>query len=290
MLLLLTVPVKMFTFRQFKIDDTHCAMKVGTDGVLLGAWTDVTGVRRILDIGCGSGLIALMLAQRAAGARVDGVEIDADAAADALANVEASPFHDRMRIFCGDVLKMAGGSWPSPLPCGKPLFTGESQCSTSDPQRYSCVLQQFMIAPQLLVKAPQRTYDCIVANPPYHEEELLPPSRRRAAARHTAGGGLTFAALLQAARQLLDADSPAARFCVILPATAVARFIPAAAVYGFNLARRTNVVTRPGKPCKRVLLDFRLQAPPPVTDELVLVAPDGGRSAQYAELCREFYL
>lgn len=244
----------MFTFRQFKIDDTHCAMKVGTDGVLLGAWTDVTGVRRILDIGCGSGLIALMLAQRAAGARVDGVEIDADAAADALANVEASPFQDRVRIFCGDVLKMAGGSW-----------------------------QQFP-------HAPQRMFDCIVANPPYHEEELLPPSRRRAAARHTAGGGLTFAALLQAARQLLDADSPAARFCVILPTTVVARFIPAAAVYGFNLARRTNVVTRPGKPCKRVLLDFRLQAQPPVTDELVLVAPDGSRSTQYAELCREFYL
>lgn len=230
-------------------------MKVGTDGVLLGAWTDVTGVRRILDIGCGSGLIALMLAQRAAGARVDGVEIDADAAADALANVEASPFHDRVRIFCGDVLKMAGGSWPSPLP-----------------------------------HASQRTYDCIVTNPPYHEEELLPPSQRRAAARHTAGGGLTFAALLQAVRQLMDADSPTARFCVILPATAVARFIPAAAVYGFNLARRTNVVTRPGKPCKRVLLDFRLQAQPPVTDELVLVAPDGSRSTQYAELCREFYL
>lgn len=283
MLLLLTVPVKMFTFRQFKIDDTHCAMKVGTDGVLLGAWTDVTGVRRILDIGCGSGLIALMLAQRAAGARVDGVEIDADAAADALANVEASPFHDRVRIFCGDVLKMAGGSWPSPLPCGKPLFTGGLQPYLHEAPQYLC-------APQQSSLDTQRTYDCIVTNPPYHEEELLPPSRRRAAARHTAGGGLTFAALLQAARQLMDADSPAARFCVILPATAVARFIPAAAVYGFNLARRTNVVTRPGKPCKRVLLDFRLQAPPPVTDELVLVAPDGGRSAQYAELCREFYL
>lgn len=258
-------------------------MKVGTDGVLLGAWTDVTGVRRILDIGCGSGLIALMLAQRAAGARVDGVEIDADAAADALANVEASPFHDRVRIFCGDVLKMAEGSWPSPLPCGKPLFTGGLQPYLHEAPQYLCAPQQYSLDTQ-------RTYDCIVTNPPYHEEELLPPSRRRAAARHTAGGGLTFAALLQAARQLVDADSPAARFCVILPATAVARFIPVAAVYGFNLARRTNVVTRPGKPCKRVLLDFRLQAPPPVTDELVLVAPDGGRSVQYAELCREFYL
>lgn len=256
-------------------------MKVGTDGVLLGAWTDVADVRRILDIGCGSGLIALMLAQRAAGARVDGVEIDADAAADALANVEASPFHDRVRIICGDVLKMAGGPWPSP--CGKSLFTGGLQPYLHEAPKYLCAPQQFP-------RVPQRMFDCIVANPPYHEEVLLPPSRRRAAARHTAGGGLTFAALLQAARQLLDADSPAARFCVILPATAVARFIPAAAVYGFNLARRTNVVTRPGKPCKRVLLDFRLQAQPPVTDELVLVAPDGSRSTQYAELCREFYL
>ena len=63
----------MFTFKQFIIEDAHCAMKVGTDGVLLGAWADVAGCRHITDIGCGSGLIALMAAQRAPEARVTGV-------------------------------------------------------------------------------------------------------------------------------------------------------------------------------------------------------------------------
>jgi len=62
-----------FTFKQFFVAHDRCAMKVGTDGVLLGAWAPVAGVRRILDIGCGSGLIALMLAQRTP----DDVSIDA---------------------------------------------------------------------------------------------------------------------------------------------------------------------------------------------------------------------
>ena len=52
-----------FSFKQFTVYHDRCAMKVGTDGVLLGAWTDIAGVRRILDIGTGTGLIALMLAQ-----------------------------------------------------------------------------------------------------------------------------------------------------------------------------------------------------------------------------------
>ena len=68
-----------FSFKQFHIDDAHCAMKVGTDGVLLGAWANVCEADRILDVGCGCGLIALMAAQRNRAARVVGVELDAAA-------------------------------------------------------------------------------------------------------------------------------------------------------------------------------------------------------------------
>ncbi len=74
----------------------RAAMKVGTDGCLLGALAE--GGKRILDIGTGTGLLALMMAQRFADARVEAVEIDADAAADARANFSASPWHDRIRL------------------------------------------------------------------------------------------------------------------------------------------------------------------------------------------------
>lgn len=97
----------MFTFKQFEIHDEHCAMKVGTDGVLLGAWAPVEGCKRILDVGCGSGLLALMLAQRAAEAKITGVEIDAAAAEDARLNAEHSPFALRVEIVCADAIRFA---------------------------------------------------------------------------------------------------------------------------------------------------------------------------------------
>lgn len=72
-------------------------MKVGTDGVLVGAWAH--GGRRVLDIGTGSGLIALMMAQRFPAAQVEGVELDAAAAAQARDNVTVSPFASRVAVF-----------------------------------------------------------------------------------------------------------------------------------------------------------------------------------------------
>ena len=66
----------MFAFKKFVIHQDHCAMKVGTDGVLLGSWAN--GGKRILDIGTGTGLIALMMAQRYTDAIIDAVEIDHD--------------------------------------------------------------------------------------------------------------------------------------------------------------------------------------------------------------------
>jgi len=73
-------------------------MKVGTDGVLLGAWA--SGGRRMLDVGTGTGVIALMLAQRYPEACVDAIDIDADAAAQAARNAALSPFADRVQVIC----------------------------------------------------------------------------------------------------------------------------------------------------------------------------------------------
>ena len=86
-----------FRFKQFTIEQDRCAMKVGTDGTLLGAWVDISGAQKILDIGTGTGLIALMLAQRSF-AEIDAVEIDTDSSIQARENVERSPWSDRIQI------------------------------------------------------------------------------------------------------------------------------------------------------------------------------------------------
>ncbi len=86
-----------FQFKQFKIIQDNTAMKVGTDGVLLGAWTEVSGVKSILDIGTGTGLIALMMAQRTK-AKITGIEIEKNAAAEAVENAQNSNWGNRINI------------------------------------------------------------------------------------------------------------------------------------------------------------------------------------------------
>ena len=94
-----------FTFKQFFVAHDRCAMKVGTDGILLGAWAPVAGVKRILDIGSGSGLLALMLAQRTeASVTIDAVELDMSAAQQASENMAESPWASRVRVECADIL------------------------------------------------------------------------------------------------------------------------------------------------------------------------------------------
>ncbi len=88
-----------FKFKEFTLHQDRCAMKVGTDGVLLGAWTVLDATpNSILDIGSGTGLIALMLAQRSTASVIDAIEIDTDAFEQCVANFEASPWADR--LFC----------------------------------------------------------------------------------------------------------------------------------------------------------------------------------------------
>jgi tRNA1Val (adenine37-N6)-methyltransferase len=88
-----------FQFKQFSIEQDRCAMKIGTDGVLLGAWAPIdNNPFSILDIGTGTGIIALMLAQRSGATQIDALEIDEDAYEQATDNFENSPWNDR--LFC----------------------------------------------------------------------------------------------------------------------------------------------------------------------------------------------
>lgn len=91
------MPSSVFQFKHFTIHQDRCAMKVGTDGVLLGAWVKVNGANKLLDIGTGTGLIALMLAQKS-NAFIDAIDIDQSAFEQASENVSLSPWRDHIRI------------------------------------------------------------------------------------------------------------------------------------------------------------------------------------------------
>ncbi|MDR1200109.1 MAG: methyltransferase [Tannerellaceae bacterium] len=87
-----------FQFKQFNIQQDKCAMKVGTDGVLLGAWVSTESCHTLLDIGTGTGLIALMLAQRSQ-AKIDAIDIDEDAIEQASENISSSMFANRIQVY-----------------------------------------------------------------------------------------------------------------------------------------------------------------------------------------------
>ena len=123
-----------FQFKQFTIHQQHCAMKVGTDGTLLGAWALASeSPCRILDIGTGTGLIALMMAQRYPQAKVTAIDIDDGAVRQAKENVSASPFVDRINVFKADVLTFEEEEKYDSIVCNPPFFEDSLTCP--DPQR-----------------------------------------------------------------------------------------------------------------------------------------------------------
>ncbi len=91
--------MKPFKFKQFTVNQDQCAMKIGTDGVLLGAWASITNHPfSVLDIGAGTGVLSLMIAQRSKAEVIDAIEIDDSAYEQCVSNFENSPWGDR--LFC----------------------------------------------------------------------------------------------------------------------------------------------------------------------------------------------
>ena len=123
-----------FQFKQFTVRQQHCAMKVGTDGTLLGAWAQASaGSCRVLDIGTGTGLIALMMAQRYPEARAIAIDIDEKAVFQAQENVSASPFADRIKVIEADVQTFEDSEKFDSIVCNPPFFEDSLVCP--DPQR-----------------------------------------------------------------------------------------------------------------------------------------------------------
>ncbi|WP_430466888.1 tRNA1(Val) (adenine(37)-N6)-methyltransferase [Winogradskyella ouciana] len=97
---------KPFQFKQFTVNQDQCAMKIGTDGVLLGAWTSVDhNPFNVLDIGAGTGILSLMIAQRSNAEQIEAIEIDDDAFEQCAENFENSPWNDRLFCFHASLLE-----------------------------------------------------------------------------------------------------------------------------------------------------------------------------------------
>lgn len=227
-------------------------MKVGTDGVLIGAWARiVTSHRRYLDIGTGTGLIALMIAQRTecvaggGNVRIDAVEIDVGSAGQARENVAASPWGDRIGVYHADVHDF--------------------------------------------VPEDGGLYDHIVANPPWFVDSLSSPSAARTAARHARE--LTYGDLADCVARLLSADGmfsvilPADNEAFFVAVAAARGLVPARRTYVHSLP------TLPPKRVMLELVREENASGQGTVDRLVIENSHGGHyTEEYAALTRDFYL
>lgn len=123
-----------FHFKQFSIRHDRSGMKIGTDAVLLGAWTDVKNATRVLDIGSGTGVIALMIAQRTeAFVKVEAIEIDEFAFADADENFNSSPWKDRLKLHHESIHNFTTNSTFDLIVSNPPYF--QNSYKPPDPKR-----------------------------------------------------------------------------------------------------------------------------------------------------------
>lgn len=162
-----------FQFKQFSIRQDKTAMKVGTDGVLLGAWTPLEPhCNRILDIGAGTGLIALMLAQRSTAETIDAIEIEPMAHEQCIENFEASPWGDRLFCYHADLVELI--EEPEELydlivsnpPFHNTDITGEKTSRTTARQTEDLPFETLLYGAKTLL-SPQGTFCCIL---PFIEE------------------------------------------------------------------------------------------------------------------------
>ncbi len=134
---------RLFTFKKFSLSDSHCAMKIGTDGVLLGGFASGFTSSRVLDIGTGCGLIALMIAQKST-ARIHAVEIDPEASLQAAENFRNSPWYDRLQVFTCAIqdFKAPGEASYDLIVCNPPFFQNSLQSKTPERSiaRHNCNL------------------------------------------------------------------------------------------------------------------------------------------------------
>lgn len=240
----------IFNFKRFSVVNERSAMKVNTDGVLLGAAMTIYSTdRNFLDVGTGTGTIALMAAQRISDIsakslyKVDAVDLDEPSIQEAAANFQNSPWGDHI--------------------CAHHSAFDEFAEAHTD-----------------------SGYDLIFSNPPYFEDSLLAPQERRSQARHTATG-LSYRELLDFAK---DALSENGRFSIVLPADQEMALCRYARMCGLHLFKILRVRTVPRKDPTRIIAEFSRHRCESPTEELLTIQDEGKYTDEYLSLTRDFYL
>ena len=253
--------MSVFHFKRFDVCNERSAMKVNTDGVLLGAATEVLqDDRRVLDIGTGTGTVALMIAQRLEPMRsggdwnVQGIDIDAPSAEEAAENFRSSP-------------------WKYHL------------------EAVNSGLRAFMES------TPESGYDLIVSNPPYYDNSLEAPEARRNSARHTGEAGNAAGAESLSYREILEYASVAlvrqGRVSIILPSDQEKPLLRHARLCGFAPWKILRIRSVERKSVSRLIVQFRRRGQSveaPLEELLTLLDEKGKRTSQHASLVTDYYL
>ena len=244
-----------FIFKEFTINQDRCAMKIGTDSVLLGAWVSLAkNPESILDIGAGTGILALQMAQRSEAEMIDALEIDANAFEQCVENFEESPWGDR--LFC--------------YHAALDEFTKEM---ISDPSSDEATEDE------------DEKYDLIISNPPFYSEDYKTTNESRDTARFN--DAMPFEELVKSASLLLSEEGI---FAVIIPRKEEKNFLELAAIvklFPNRICRvRGNVATEE----IRSLLEFSFQKLTPKIESLSIEKSRHDYTEEYKELVKGFYL
>ncbi len=243
---------KAFQFKQFKIEQDKCAMKIGTDGVLLGAWANIDHQPfSVLDIGAGTGVIALMLAQRSSAELIDALEIEENAYEQCVDNFENSDWGDR--LFC--------------YHAALDEFAEEMKGETYD----------------LIISNPPFYDPPLPSAFPPEGEKLMSEARKKA--RFTEA--LPFEELIKYAAQLLSEEG---KFCTIIPYKNEEEFIQLASKEKLFPQKITRVRGNKNSPLKRSLFQFGFEKTALETSELIIEIERHFYTEDYKNLVKDFYL
>lgn len=255
-----------FQFKKFKVVNERSAMKVNTDGVLLGAaMTILPEDRLFLDIGTGTGTIALMAAQRLMSLRTGGAGIPGQAGNDVRSGndvkIDAIDIDEPSAVEAG--LNFRTSPWPDILHSHN--MSLDEYAATSDPDG---------------------RYDLIFSNPPYFEDSLTAPDERKSTARHTSDG-LSYRDIFDFASDRL---SEKGRVSLVLPADQEAAICRYARMSGFHLFRILRVRTVPRKSPTRMIVEFSRERCPQPSDSILTIQDEGKYTQEYLSLTHDFYL